>query len=280
MFARYVGEAEAELRMLLEDAKSSSPSCVVIDDIDTIFRDRAAASDEQRKLVTTLLTFMDGVSSHSVGNEVFFLASTSRPQNIDRALRRPGRLDVELELPVPSSQERLDILSIILKSMQVLCISEADVEGVAKVAHGMVASDLELLVKEAFLIDLHAQTDPSTLSIEMNQLSLETEASAPVVLKKESLYEAVKKVSPSALREITIEVPNVKWTDIGGMSLVKESLREVVEWPLLYSNIFESMNISPPRGVLLYGPPGCSKTLMAKALATETSMNFLAGSSV
>jgi AAA family ATPase len=250
---------------------------VIIDDIDTIFRDRSAASDEQKKLVTALLTFMDGVSSQSINSGVFFIASSSRPQNIDRALRRPGRLDVELELPVPSGRERFEILSIILKNMQVSCISNAGVSEVAEVAHGMVASDLELLVKEAFLIELNNQSDPSTLSPGMNRLSLNDSVSAPMELTGESLRAAVKKVSPSALREISIEVPNVKWTDIGGMNSVKDSLREVVEWPLLHSHLFESMNISPPRGVLLYGPPVCSKTLMAKALATETSMNFLAG---
>lgn len=317
---KYVGEAEAELARIFAKARKDLPCCVVIDDIDLIFRDRSQANEQQKRLVSCLLSQLDGLVVDDVNNNassssrgLFVIAASSRPQNIDAAIRRPGRLDKEIELGVPTSSERESILKALLVERGLLvednsdndrskaCFSEACVRDVAKLAHGMVGSDLMQVIKEAFLIALNkreimredllrdgdniADICSAVAALDLgkdecmnsfNDNSSRRAVNRAVIASDIDLISAVNKVSPSALREVVLEIPNVRWSDIGGMNAVKQSLKEVVEWPVLFPHLFEKLNISPPRGVLLYGPPGCSKTLMAKALATESSMNFLA----
>jgi AAA family ATPase len=277
---------------VFEEARNHAPCCILVDDIDLIFHDRGStSSEEQRQLVSSLLTLLDGVDSSSPydlplrstqhqHDGVFVIATSSKPHLIDRALRRPGRLDKEIELPVPNASERYHILCCILASMAIVIddkyITDAGLTAAAACAHGMVASDLVLVAKEAYLLSNSLTNLGDSLADQLEQLSL-ADSHQDVGISDKHLMSALSKVAPSAIREIVVEVPNVKWTDIGGMDEVKRSLREVVELPLNHPEIFESLGVKPPRGVLLYGPPGCSKTLMAKALATESSMNFLAG---
>lgn len=270
---RLQGGAESELAQLFHTARESAPSILLIDDIELIFGDRATANDDQKRLVSSLLTLLDGISSDSNDNQshVFLIATSSRPQLIDPALRRPGRLDKEFELVVPSSHDRYQILHNIVEDMVDHDTHQSDsfvslngIKEVSGLSHGMVASDLQILVKEAYLLAFQEQFDSQNdisiltdrfcdidVSGDVKDDSSSALTASAVRLSDRHLLKALSKVSPSALREVVIEVPNVKWEDIGGMDDVKQSIREVVEWPLQYPELFSAMGISPPRGVLL-----------------------------
>ena len=241
---------------------------------------------------------------------MYISATSSRPNDIDKALRRPGRFDKEIELSVPDAGQRGAILRDIVLRYGIKISpgggpsDEASVDRVlrkvADLSHGMVVSDLLAVVKEACFLAFDARTSPTLLSVpnsvdvddvtrglavmspfadtpQKDAESTSKTNTVSAVLCERDLLAATKRVSPSALKEIVLEVPSVRWEQVGGMDAVKDSLKEVVEWPLKYPELFRSLEVRPPRGVLLYGPPGCSKTLMAKCLATESSMNFLAG---
>mmetsp|Transcript_7604 Transcript_7604/g.14275 ORF Transcript_7604/g.14275 Transcript_7604/m.14275 type:complete len:394 (-) Transcript_7604:210-1391(-) len=199
---------------------------------------------------------MDSINSNL---RVIVIGTTNRPNAIDNALRRPGRFDKEIEIPVPSLPDRLDILKVVCEDMQRVGLSKQELDELAEHTHGYVGADLVALCREAGLRAVRRARRGAELQVSFNDFK-----------------EALAEVSPSCLRDVMIEVPKVYWNDIGGYSDAKLKLRQAVEWPLKHAEAFERLQIKPPKGVLLYGPPGCSKTMMAKAIATESRMNFLA----
>ena len=305
---KFVGEAEMELQRVFQYASTHAPCCVLMDDADLLCKSRSDSqtSHLQRRIVSCLLSLLDGIKGDS-GTGVFVIAATTHPNSIDAAFRRPGRFDKEIEIGVPNAAEREAILTALVEdSKQLLLQMQGEAAGtsasssavrieitphgigkVASQAHGMVGADLLQVLKEAQLVALYKKPSLTTtlaadsvacLTESLHDLSLSHSDPSGVnviTVTDDDLLQALPRVPPSALREIVVEIPTVYWSDIGGMDSVKQSLREVVEWPLLYPQLFASFAVHPPRGVLLYGPPGCSKTLMAKALATEGGMNFL-----
>lgn len=284
----YVGDAEKAVLACFEEAHKKAPCVILMDDIDILCRSRTSniATAVQKSIVSSLLAIIDGVvdsTSTKSQSQVFIMATSNKPQDIDAAMRRPGRLDVEVELTAPTAQQREGILDAILNAMMGSNSSSNKLtrEGIRKVAqesHGFVGSDLLQVIKEAHVIISDRVMDNNSSKDFADLLSLAPlkDTMSSVDVTDTDLLRALSKVPPSALREVVAEIPSVKWTDVGGMQAVKSSLQEVVEWPLKYADLFSKLQLPPPQGVLLYGPPGCSKTLMAKALATESNMNFLA----
>jgi transitional endoplasmic reticulum ATPase len=265
--SKFYGESEQRLREIFEEAKKNAPSIIFIDEIDAIAPKREEVTGEvEKRVVAQLLALMDGLESRG---KVVVLAATNRPNALDPALRRPGRFDREIEIGVPDKQGRLEILQIHTRNMPLA--KDVDLNRLAEMTHGFTGADLAALCKEAAMralrrvlpqIDLEAETIPAEV---LNKLEV----------TMQDFLDALKDIEPSALREVYVEVPNVKWSDIGGLEEVKQALREAVEWPLKYPELFEKANIKPPKGILLYGPPGTGKTLLAKAVATESEANFI-----
>ncbi|KAL4086270.1 hypothetical protein PRIC1_014398 [Phytophthora ramorum] len=269
--SKFVGESEANLRAVFAQAAREAPSLVFIDELDAICPKRdSRVGDMERRLVATLLTLMDGLTS---SRQVVVLAATNRPNALDPAVRRPGRFDREVEIGIPRANDRLAILRVALRRLPHK-LTNSELQELSATAHGYVGADLSALCKEAALLALHrafasnAQASGAVLAATNSLPAFEITLS--------DLKLAMRGIRPSALREISVDVPRVLWSDIGGQSALKQSLREAVEWPLQHPEAFTRMGIRPPKGVLLYGPPGCSKTLAAKALATESGMNFIA----
>eukprot|EP00795_Rhopilema_esculentum_P000633 gene633-10336_t len=261
-FFRYYGETESRLRSIFEEAESKAPAIVFIDEMDALCPKRDDVINEtEKRVVATLLTLMDGMSSTSSVGRVMVIGATNRRDSIDPALRRPGRFDREIEIGVPNSLDRMEILKKLLSKTKHQLTPES-IQKVAQNAHGYVGADLSAVCKEAGLAALKRlvrdERDARDFSITLTDMD-----------------EAMLKVSPSAMRSINVDVPRVRWDDVGGQQEVKQRLKESIEWPLKYPEAFHRMGISPPTGVLLYGPPGCSKTLLAKALATESGLNFI-----
>ncbi|PJF16700.1 AAA family ATPase AFG2 [Paramicrosporidium saccamoebae] len=252
LLGKFYGESEAKLCDIFGDASRNAPSIIFIDELESLCPRRDSSSiGADNRMVATLLTLMDGLNG--LDQQVFVLAATNSPDSIDPALRRPGRLDYEIEIGIPNMSQRMGILQALVKDHD---ISTACIEKISENAHGFVGADLSLVVKEATLIALQRDVD--------------------FELRNEDLYEGFGRIKPSAIREVVLEVPKVHWDQIGGQEATKQKLKESVEWPLKHPEKFLSFGIKPPKGVLLYGPPGCSKTLLAKALATESGLNFLA----
>lgn len=280
--SKFVGESEANLRAVFASAARSAPSLIFIDEIDAICPKRVArVGDMEKRLVATLLTLMDGLDGDAQRN-VVVLGATNRANALDPAIRRPGRFDREVEIGIPSASDRFDILRVSLRRLPHK-LSDEQIRDLASTAHGYVGADLSALCKEAALLALkRAFTDAGISSgTDMQQSPLQQgpgqQPSLPsFCIELEDLQHAMRGVRPSALRELAVEVPRVFWKDIGGQGALKQQLREAVEWPLAHPEAFVRLGIRPPKGVLLYGPPGCSKTLAAKALATESQMNFIA----
>lgn len=243
-------DPESELKKIFAGAAESAvPSLLFFDEIDALCPKRADSGDIERRIVALMLTELDGAQSQS---QLAFLATTNRPDSIDEAMRRTGRIDREIEIGVPSRVARREILTVLLDGLTHDC-SECDIDDVAEDAHGFVGADLASVVQTAFLAAVTRDR----------------------AVHKSDLIEALKSTVPSAMREVYVEIPRVPWDAIGGYEATKMKLRECVEWPLLHRDLFAKVKLTPPRGVLLYGPPGCSKTLMARAVASESKMNFI-----
>ncbi len=267
IMSKFVGEAEERLREIFNQAEENAPTVLFIDEIDAIAPKREEVVGEvERRVVAQLLTVMDGLKSRG---KVIVIGATNRPNAIDPALRRPGRFDREIELPVPDKQGRKEILQIHTRNMPLA--DDVNLDELASITHGFVGADLSALAKEAAM---------KTLRRYLPEINMEDETIPPEVLEKLSVtrddfMEGLREVQPSALREVFIEVPNVRWADIGGLENVKKELKEAIEWPLKQPEIFKQVGIKPPRGIFMFGPPGCGKTLMAKAVATESEANFI-----
>ncbi|MEM3305271.1 MAG: CDC48 family AAA ATPase [Saccharolobus sp.] len=268
IMSKFYGESEQRLREIFEDAKKHAPAIIFIDEIDAIAPKRDEVIGEvERRVVAQLLTLMDGLENR--GN-VIVIAATNRPSAVDPALRRPGRFDREIEIPLPDKQGRLEILQIHTRNMPLS--NDVDLEKLADITHGYTGADLAALVREAAMNALRRYLP----KIDLNQDKIPPEILESMEVKAEDFTNAFKEIVPSGLREIYIEVPEVRWSDIGGLEDIKEELKEVIEYPLKYPELYQNSGIEPPKGILLFGPPGTGKTMLAKAVATESGANFIA----
>jgi transitional endoplasmic reticulum ATPase len=271
IMSKFYGESEARLREIFKEAKEKAPSIIFIDEIDSIAPKREEVTGEvERRVVSQLLSLMDGLEARG---KVIVIAATNRPNAIDPALRRPGRFDREIEIKVPDKRGRLEILQIHTRNMPLATDDEdqVDSEKIAAVTHGFVGADLEYLCKEAAMKCLRRL---------LPELNMEDEKLHPDVLNKlivtmDDFQNAIKEVMPSAMREVYLETPDIKWTDVGGLENIKRELQEAIEWPLRYPDLYKKLGHSMPKGILLHGPSGTGKTLLAKAVATESEANFI-----
>lgn len=264
---KFYGESEAHLRSIFEQANRSAPSILFIDEIDAIAPRRAEIHGEvEKRIVATLLAMMDGLRSRG---QVIVIGATNIPDVIDPALRRPGRFDREIYIGIPDRLGREKILDIHTRGMPLA--DDVSIPKLAEITHGYVGADLEALAREAAMSCLRSLFQKKDISLE----EIPDEAIQTLEVHMDHFLEALREVEPSAIREVSVEVPNVRWEDIGGLESVKETLKETIEWPLKYNGLFKAVKLRPTKGILFYGPPGTGKTLLAKALATESGLNFI-----
>ncbi|GAN32152.1 MAG: AAA family ATPase [Candidatus Brocadia sp. AMX2] len=264
---KFYGESEARLREIFEDAKKHAPSIIFLDEIDAIAPKREhVVGDVEKRVVAQLLALMDGLDSRG---HVIVIAATNIPGALDPALRRPGRFDREISIPIPDQNARLPILEIHSRGMPLS--EDVDLHKLAEITHGFVGADLQALCREAAMLCLRKVIP----EMDFGTSNIPYETMMNLKVSMEHFVEALKEIEPSALREVFVEIPNVRWEDVGGLETVKQQIREAVEWPLKYSDMFKRAKINTPKGILLYGPPGTGKTLIAKAVASETKINFI-----
>ncbi len=272
IMSKYYGESEERLREIFKEAEENAPSIIFIDEIDSIAPKREEVTGEvERRVVAQLLALMDGLESRG---QVVVIGATNRPNALDPALRRPGRFDREIEIGIPDRNARKEILLIHTRGMPLPEDEEERrriIEDFADKTHGFVGADLEALCKEAAMRSLRRILPEIDFELE----SIPAEILDKIQVTYQDFEEAFMDIEPSAMREVLVEVPDVRWQDIGGLEEVKQELREVVEWPLKYPEVFAHMRAQPPKGILLYGPPGTGKTLLAKAVANESEANFI-----
>ena len=267
IMSKFYGESEARIREIFKEAKEKAPSIIFIDEIDSIAPKREEVTGEvERRVVSQLLSVMDGLEARG---KVIVIAATNRPNALDTALRRPGRFDREIEIKVPDKRGRLEILQIHTHNMPL--DTDVNQDRVAAVTHGFVGADLEYLCKESAMKCLRRL---------LPELNLEDEKIPPETLEKLVLTmndfdNAIKEIMPSAMREVYLESPDIPWTEIGGLEEVKRELQEAVEWPLRYPDLYTKLGHSMPKGLLMHGPSGTGKTMLAKAVATESEANFI-----
>ncbi|KAJ0854874.1 Cell division cycle protein 48 [Helianthus annuus] len=267
IMSKLAGESESNLRKAFEEAEKNAPSIIFIDEIDSIAPKREKTNGEvERRIVSQLLTLMDGLKSRA---HVIVMGATNRPNSIDPALRRFGRFDREIDIGVPDEVGRLEVLRIHTKNMKLS--EDVDLEKISKETHGYVGADLAALCTEAALQCIREKMDV----IDLEDESIDAEILNSMAVTNEHFSTALGTSNPSALRETVVEVPNVSWEDIGGLENVKRELQETVQYPVEHPEKFEKFGMSPSKGVLFYGPPGCGKTLLAKAIANECQANFI-----
>lgn len=268
IMSKYYGQSEENIRKKFEEAEQNAPAIVFIDEIDAIATKREETKGEvEKRVVAQLLALMDGLKNRG---RVVVIAATNVPNILDPALRRPGRFDRELEINVPNEEGRLNILKIHTRHMPLA--KEVKLKEIAKKTHGFVGADLASLAKESAMIVLRRLLPDLQYDREE---SIPKEILEKLIITKSDFVEALKTVRPSALREVLIDVPNVKWENVGGLENVRQELAEAVEWPLKHPEVFKRMGVKAPKGILLYGAPGTGKTLMAKAIAHESEANFI-----
>jgi len=269
IMSKYYGQSEENLRKKFEEAEQNAPSIIFIDEIDAIATKREETKGEvERRVVAQLLSLMDGLQSRG---KVVVIAATNVPNILDPALRRPGRFDRELEINVPNKEGRENILKIHTRYMPLA--KDVNLTELAAQTHGFVGADIASLSKEAAMIVIRRMMP--NLKYDEKDTNIPKEFLEKLKITKQDFRDALKSVRPSALREVFIDVPNVKWTDVGGLEKIRQELIEAVEWPLKHPDAFKKMGVNPPKGILLYGAPGTGKTLIAKAVANESEANFI-----
>jgi transitional endoplasmic reticulum ATPase len=267
IMSKMAGESESNLRKAFEEAEKNSPAIIFIDELDSIAPKREKTHGEvERRIVSQLLTLMDGLKQRS---HVIVMAATNRPNSIDPALRRFGRFDREVDIGIPDAVGRMEILRIHTKNMRLA--DDLNLETVAAETHGHVGSDLAAICSEAALQQIRGKMD----LIDLEDENIDVEILNSLAVTMEDFKFAVGKSTPSAIRETVVETPNVNWEDIGGLESVKKELQELVQYPVEHPEKFLKFGMQPSRGVLFYGPPGCGKTLLAKAIANECQANFI-----
>lgn len=266
---KFYGESEAHLRALFEKAREQAPAIIFLDEIDAIASKREEIRGDQqveRRVVAQLLALLDGLKSRG---KVIVIGATNIPNVLDPALRRPGRFDREISIAIPDKNGRLEILHIHTRGMPLA--SDVDLERLAEITHGFVGADLEALSREAAMITLRKIIP----KIEFEADYIPYELLLELEVTMDDFMEALKEVEPSAIREVFTEIPDVKWNDVGGLEEIKRVLKETIEWPLKYPDLFKKANTNPAKGLLLTGLPGTGKTLLAKAVASESGVNFI-----
>jgi SpoVK/Ycf46/Vps4 family AAA+-type ATPase/intein/homing endonuclease len=266
IMSKFYGESEKRLRQIFEEAEKNAPSIIFIDELDAIAPKREEVLGEvERRVVAQLLAVMDGLQKRG---QVVVVGASNRPNAIDPALRRPGRFDREVEIRIPDKEGRNRILLIHSRGMP---LESVDLPSIAEITHGFVGADLAAVCREAAMRALRRYLP----RINLEEEEIPSEVLNDLKVTNEDFVEALREIQPTALREVTIEVPNVRWEDVGGLEEIKQKLQQAVQWPLQNPESFKRLGVKPPRGVLLYGPPGCGKTLLARAVATESEANFI-----
>jgi len=269
IMGKFYGESEARLRSVFENAQKHAPAIIFIDEMDAIAPKREDMGSEkqvERRVVSQLLALMDGLVSRG---HVIVIGATNIPSTIDPALRRPGRFDREISIPIPDKNGRLEVLEIHTRGMPLA--KDVSLEKLAEIIHGFVGADLEALAREAAMSALRKILP----EIDFELSDIPYEALLELEITMDNFLEAMKEIEPSAIREVFVEIPDVKWSDVGGLDNIKQELKEAIEWPLKYPDVFNKAGTNPPKGILLYGKPGTGKTLLAKAVANESGVNFI-----
>jgi len=266
IMSKFYGASEGRLRDLFRQAEENAPSIIFIDEIDSIAPKRVETSGEvERRVVSQLLSLMDGLQGRG---QIIIVGATNRINAIDEALRRPGRFDREIEFGVPNKKGRKEIFQIHTRGMPLE--EDVNLDEYAEITYGFVGADIMAVSREAAMFSLRKI---------LPKINLDEPIPSDIIQElkicDEDFSQAVNMIDPSAMREVMIEIPNVSWEDVGGLEDIKDELKEAVEWPLKYPKLFEKAGIRPLNGILLFGPPGCGKTLLAKAIATESKSNFI-----
>ena len=267
IMSKFYGASEGRLREIFREAEENAPSIIFIDEIDSIAPKRGDTSGEvERRVVSQLLSLMDGLRGRG---EIICVGATNRINAIDEALRRPGRFDREIEFGVPNVKGRKEIFQIHTRGMPLE--EDVNLDSYSEITYGFVGADIMAVCREAAMFSLRRVLPKINLDE-----PIPSEIIQEINIKDEDFAKAINMVEPSAMREVMVEIPNTSWEDIGGLEEIKQELREAVEWPLKYPKLYEKAGIRPLNGILLFGPPGCGKTLLAKAIATESQCNFIA----